>query len=342
MRSLVIVLALASAASAQEVVTSRDLEGATWGERLGKALALEGKFQGYATGEVTLAGVGAGKLVVDRATPDGERLDADLAGFRIGKTKLDRKGRSNVRITGVARDDPKRLVVSRVEKLEDDIERLRRLATRPGADLAALAREATALAREQDDPELSEWARARFEESLDGTRAPDAEAACQRARDYRDLAHVTSKAIASLVPYADDRRARALLDELGAVRHRDRWISVDELKAELGFVRSNGKWVTALHAELEAEVEKQRALARDRVGSLRQFTPRIYEKAGSEKRLLEGMFKAEVASVRGFPRSVERLTDSSGVTWDQWVFADGSRAYFTRAPGDESLLVSWR
>src|SRR5579883_2546860 len=277
MRSLVIVLALASTASAQE------------------ALSIEGKFQGYANGEISLAGVST-RLVIDRSTREGDRLGADLAGYRIGKAKLDRKGRSNVRVTGIARDDPARLVVSRVEKLEDDIERFRRLSAQPGADLAALARQATTLARAEDDAELAEWARGRSEELLDRTKAASPEAACSLARDYRDIARVTSKAIATLVPYAEDARAQALLDELGAVRHRDRWITREELKAELGFVRSNGKWVTALHAELEAEVEKQRALARDRVASLRQFTLRIYETAGSEKRLVEGMFKAEVRS----------------------------------------------
>jgi len=345
MRSLFIVLALAATASAQEAITARDLEnGAPWGAHAGKTLAVEGKFLGYDSGFVRLAKVGRERLVLDTSTPEGDALGGTLAGFQHGK--LDKKGRSNVRVLGVAQDGDRgrMLLVSKVVRLPSDVEKLRERAAEPGADLDALAREAASLARETGDAELAEGARAVLEASLDARRAKatDAKAAIELARDYRDLAHVTSKAVSVLAEHAEDAAARALLEELDAAQHRGRWISRDQFRTELGQVCVNGKWVTRLHAELEEEALRQAAAAKARTTSLRMMSRPLYEKAAAEHRLAEGMLKPEAATAKGFATSVERITDSQGVVWDQWVLGDGTRAYFMRAPGDESLLVSWR
>jgi hypothetical protein len=339
-----LVLALAATASAQETITTRDLDGSPWGSRVGKPLALEGKFEGYDAGLVQLAKVAPGRLVVDATTPEGEALAGLLAGFKTKQGGLDKHGRSNVRVLGVARDGPRGrlLAVSDVVKLPDDIDRFRERAARQGADLEALAREAGALARDTNDTELAEWSRATFEAALDARKAVDATQAVALARSYRDLAHVTSKAIAVLSPHAATPEARTLLEELGARVHRGRWISYEELKTELGYVLVNGQWVTRLRAELVGEVERQRALAKTRTTSVRTLSDKLYMEAANEHRLAVGMHKPEAALAKGFPREIERFADSDGVTWEVWALEDGTHEFFTRARGDDALLLSWR
>lgn len=346
MRPILVVLALAATASAQEAITARDLDGSPWGPRLGKPLALEGKFEGYDAGQVQLAKVPPGRLVLDTATPEGEVLAGLLAGFKTKQKQggLDKHGRSNVRVLGVARDGQRGrlLAVTDVVKLPDDIERFRERAARAGADLEALAREAGALSHETGDAELAEWSRATFEASLDARKATDLAQSLALARSYRDLAHVTSKAIAVLSPHAATPEARALLDELGAREHRGRWVSYEELKSALGYVLVGGRWVTRLRAELEEEVVRQRALAKTRTTSVRMFSDKVYVQAANEHRLALGMHKPEVALAKGFPSEIERFADPDGVTWEVWGLEDGTREFFVRAPGDDSLLVSWR
>jgi hypothetical protein len=349
MRSLALVLALAATASAQEAVTPRDLDAPSWGDRLGKTLVLEDKFLDYDGGELHLAHVPRGKLAVDLATERGEKLGSLLAGFHATNDALgmlDKHGRSNVRVTGVARDDARlgrALLVLDVVKLPDDLQRIRARAAEPGADLRALAREAAALAG-TGEPGLAELSRSIFERALDAARpgVRDAAAACALARDYRDLAHVTSKAIAVLAPHEGDPGALALLGELDAVRFHGTWIGRDELRSRLGLVSVDGVWMTALHKELLGEIAKETRAAKDRTTSLRALTPALLQQAASRNQLALGMFKTEVAATKGFPTAVERTTDASGVSWDQWILADGTHAYFKRTPGDEAMLFSWR
>ncbi len=345
---LVLVLVLVPRVHAQDAVTARDLDGSSWAERRGKTLSLDAKLTGLFGDDLRVAKVAPGKLLLDASSsPELDELAQELAGFRLGGVLLDRKGRSNVRITGTAFDSKeagRALRVTSVVKVLDDRARFEERAKEKGADLLALAKVAKAVAAEWSEPDVAEWSRAAFEAALDATRSAVAEprAALALARDYRDLAQVTSKAIAVLSEHAQDAKVRAALVELDAVQHRDRWISRDELRARLGYVKLSGRWVTALHAELEAEVVKQRAVAKARTFSLRDLLPPAYEKAANEKRLATGMFKQEVAVAKGFPRQVERITDAEGVSWDQWVFEDGGRAYFRAARGEEALLASWR
>lgn len=334
MGTLLLLLALA--------IGPRDLDGTSWGARRGETLVLDARFQGYCAGDVRVAKVPHGKLVLD----EDSALAADLARFRIGAEPVDKKGRTNVRVTGTAVDIEgvgRALRVASVVKLPDDVTRFAERAKEAGADLLALAREARETAREIGEPGLAEWSRATFEAALDARRprVTTAADALVLARDYRELAQVTSKAITVLGEHAADPAARAALSELGAVHHRDRWISSDELRLLLGQVRVNGRWVTALRAELEEEVAKQRVAAKERVFSLRTL-PGAYEKLAAGRKLAAGMLKQEASVAKGLPRHVERVADSSGVAWDQWVFEDGSRAYFMKREGEEALLVSWR
>src|SRR5947208_191059 len=103
--AFVILLALAATASAQERITPSDLDAPTWGPRAGKTVALDAKFDDYFAGELRVVGVARGKLALDLSTAKGDALGGELAGlFRRRGERLE-KGRSNVRVTGVARDD---------------------------------------------------------------------------------------------------------------------------------------------------------------------------------------------------------------------------------------------
>src|SRR5581483_10614518 len=142
MRSvLALVLLLGGVARAQDSISPRDLEGSSWGARRGEKLALDAKFVGYVDGEVRVAKVANGKLLLAAE----ERLAVELAKFRLGADKLDRQGRSNVRVTGTAIDQEgvgRALRVLSVVKLLDDLPAFAERAKGPGADLEALAREA--------------------------------------------------------------------------------------------------------------------------------------------------------------------------------------------------------
>lgn len=336
MRSAFVVLAvLAVAAPARAgdevVVTERDLvEPAPWGEREGRAVVLlDARFRDFFGGELEVAGVPRARLPID---PGRSELAADLARFRTRTGPL-RKGRSNVRVQGVARDGERgrELVVTDVTLRPGDVvlfsERANLLAPGDASGRSALAAEARRRAERFAEDDLREWARALDLSALDIERSrlgrQDVEGAIALARRYRDVAGVVSAAITLLGSVADDpavgtadreRVAGVLEDELAARRHRGRWVSEADRRAALGFVARTGpgghtEWVRAERIELEAAAGRARTAARAPVSA--------------------GLSKEEVARTRGygFPVFVDRLQDRGHVI-DQWILADGRRLYF--------------
>jgi hypothetical protein len=248
------------------------------------------KWKGVFGTDVEVSGLPRGRLTIDEGP-----LQAELAGYRRGA--LDRAGRSNVRITGEARDGAqgRTVHVTAVDKLEDD---------------GPLHARLVAQARTSDE-------------------------AIHHARAARSLgvgdATIAPLASRILLGLTEDRARieKVLADELQAVeRPAGHWGSRAALRASFGFVArataTGTEWVRRERVELDQAIARH-----EREGSpeLRTLMNRQYETAAREKRITTGMHRAEVVSCAGWPRAVER-TERAGLTWDAWTLADGRRVHF--------------
>jgi hypothetical protein len=96
---------------------------------------------------------------------------------------------------------------------------------------------------------------------------------------------------------ADNAEARA---ELGYVRHQGRWITREELRKEQGLVQDGGRWVLPLEKQL---AERRRLEAEER-----KLEREAALKAGEERRRraqAEAEFQARVKSAEAAPVAVE-------------------------------------
>lgn len=358
--ALALVLVAAPAAWAQEAavpITEKDLLApGEWGPREGKHVELSNvKFKDFFRPNVRLVKIPSDKLVLDG---EQRRALADaLAGWKTSTGVLDKKGRSNVKVVGIARNDSSagRIIdVEDVVKLPDDVEQFRsRLEKIAGTDVDGrmrLAEEAVRRADFYGVDDLRDWAKQTYEGALDARRATlpkgDGKAAIELALKYRDLAGSAQKAIDllgdvladSATAEADHERALKLLEnDLGAVLHRGKWVSREDFKTALGFVprkdaNGNVTWVRRERLEFEQVVAKQRELNRNDPNP-RKLLGSQYEEAAKQGEVVVGMYKQEVVRTKGygFPAFVDRFTEkgpSGEIAWDQWVMADGTRIYF--------------
>lgn len=362
---LLLATATATAQDQPVPVTEAELTGSSWGAKDGKTVELTNvKFKEYYSPYVKLVKLPNDKLRLD-ANAHAELADA-LAGFKTKTGPLDKKGRSNVRVVGVAHDDSNGhyIDVSDVTKIADDIDIFKKRGEALAADDAdgriKLADEARKRAETYAEDDLKEWARATYELALDARRAAlpkgDVDAAIELALKYRDLASVPTKAIAllgelvldaSVDQAARDKAARVLEKDLQAVLHRDKWISKEEFKTALGYVQrrdgaGNVQWVRRERIEFEQAVAKQRE-ANKNDPNLRKLLGSEYETAAADGRPTVGMYKQELVRTKGygFPAAVDRFTEKSpgnnDLVWDQWVMPDGGRFYFMNG-----ILFEWK
>ncbi len=373
-RSTVFALALAllagARAHAQDVVpipiTEAELTASSWGAKEGKLVELSNvKFRDYFDPHVRLVKLPNDKLRLDSATHSA--LANNLSGFKTATGALDRKGRSNVRVVGVARDDATHghiIDVTDVTRLPDDLELFKKRAEGlPAGDADArlgLAAEAKKRAETFAQDDVRELSRQLYEAGLDikkGALAKgDMAAAIDLAMKYRDLAGTPSKAIALLgelvldasIESGERDKARTILEkDLAAVLHRDKWISKEEFKAALGYLqRRDGagqiSWVRRERVEFEQAVARQRE-ANKNDPNLRKLLGSEYETSAADGRPTIGMLKQELVRTKGygFPDLVDRFSEKSpgrsDLTWDQWVMPDGSRFYFM-----DGVLFEWK
>ncbi|MCO5165445.1 MAG: hypothetical protein M9894_03635 [Planctomycetes bacterium] len=120
---------------------------------------------------------------------------------------------------------------------------------------------------------------------------------------------------------------QALTGELNAQRHLGRWLSYDEFKGQLGFVRAGDRWVPRERAEfLQAcEGERRRLLQHEPLGVLPESLLR------QSKEVVKGMNKDMVLGLVHYPARVDRTREQLGaspVVFEQWVMPDGMRIYF--------------
>lgn len=365
-------LALATAALAQDPIPVSEadlLRNEGWGDREGKTVVLANvKFKDFFRPNVRLVKVPSEKLVLD---PDANADLADnLAGWRTSTGALDRKGKSNVRVVGVARDDPSAgriIVVSDVTRLPGDVEQYTKRAAALGPNDSEgrirLGDEAKRRADYYGEEELLDWARQTYEQALDirrqATPKTEPKALIDLALRYRDLAQAPNKAIALLgdllqeptLPDAERERAQKLLEgDFQAVQHRGKWVSKEDFKLALGFVaRRDGAgrvtWVRRERIEFEQVVTKQRQVNKQDPNP-RKLLGSQYEEAANKGEPIVGMYKQEVVRTKGvgFPQYVDRFSDPKSLgelSWDQWVMPDGSRCYFM-AQGSNWVLIDFK
>jgi hypothetical protein len=349
---------VATEARAQEAVTEQELTSpGSWGAKEGRTVELSNvKFRDFFQPNVRLVKIPADKLRLD--SDRFKDLADSLARWQTKEGPLDRKGRSNVKITGIARDDASSgrvIEVTAVTRLPDDIDLYKkRLDALDGADADGrikLAGDAQKRAELYSEDDLREWARALYDAALDMKRAAlpkgDVNAAIDLAKGYRDLALLPNKAISllgdlvldsSIDQGERDKAAKFLQNELQAVLHRDKWISREDFKAALGYVpRRDGAgaltWVRRERIEFEQCVAVQRD-ANKNDPNLRKLLGSEYETAATNGLPTVGMYKQELVRTKGygFPDQVDRFTEKSpgngDLVWDQWIMADGSRFYF--------------
>jgi hypothetical protein len=366
---VVLAVALGGPALAQETpipITEAELTASSWGAKEGKLVELANvKFRDYFDPHVRLVKLPADKLRLDASTRTA--LANNLSGFRTATGQLDKKGRSNVRVVGIARDDSTHghyIDVTDVTRLPDDIDNFKKRADGlPAGDADArmkLADEARKRADTFSEDDVREFARTLYDAALDLKKAAlpkgDVAAAIDVAFKYRDLAGASSKAIALLgevvldasIEQAERDKARAILEkDLQAVLHRDKWISREEFKVALGYLqRRDGagqiQWLRRERVEFEQAVAKQRE-ANKNDPNLRKLLGSEYETAAAEGRPTIGMLKQELVRTKGygFAELVDRFTEKSAgnadLTWDQWVMPDGSRFYFMNG-----ILFDWK
>lgn len=347
-------------------ITEAELTAASWGAKEGKVVELSNvKFKDYFDPNVRLVKLPSDKLRLDANTHSA--LANNLSGFKTATGPLDRKGRSNVRIVGVARDDSQHghiIEVTDVTRLPDDIEVFKKRAEGlPGNDADArmkLADEAKKRAETFGQDDLRDWSKTIYDGALDIRKGAltkgDVAAAIDVALKYRDLAGLPNKAIALLgeivldasIDQAERAKASAVLEnDLKAILHRDKWISKEEFKAALGYIqRKDGagqnQWVRRERVEFEQAVAKQREVNKNDP-NLRKMLGSEYETAAGDGRPTIGMLKQELVRTKGygFPDLVDRFTEKSqgnnDLTWDQWVMSDGSRFYFMNG-----ILFEWK
>ena len=366
---LLVTLAVTGARAQEAPVPVSETEltaGGGWGQKEGKTVELSNvKFRDFFQPNVRLVKIPADKLRLD--SDRYKDLADSLARWQTKEGPLDRKGRSNVRVTGIARDDSQagRVIdVISVTRLPDDIDLYKkRLDALDAADADGrikLAGEAQRRAEVYSEDDLREWARSLYDAALDMKRAAlpkgEVNAAIELAKSYRDLALVPGKAIAllgdlvldgSIDQGERDKAAKFLQNELQAVLHRDKWISREEFKAALGYVpRRDGAgtltWVRRERVEFEQCVAVQRD-ANKNDPNLRKLLGSEYETAATNGLPTQGMYKQELVRTKGygFPDQVDRFTEKSpgnnDLVWDQWLMADGSRFYFMNG-----ILFTWK
>jgi hypothetical protein len=361
---LLLVLALAAKAAAQDpvTVTEAELLASSWGAKEGKVVELVNvKFKDYFDPHVRLVKLPNDKLRLDAAAHAA--LANNLSAFKTATGTLDKRGRSNVRIVGVARDDSTHghiIDVTDVTRLPDDIEVFKKKADAlPAGDADArikLAEEAKKRAETFAEDDVRELARGLFEGALDIKKAAlakgDWAVAIDLAGKYKDLASAPTKAIALLgdivldasIEQAERDNARKVLEEkFQAVLHRDKWISKDDFKAALGYISyrdgaGNLQWKRRERVEFEQAVARQRE-ANKNDPNLRKLLGSEYETAAAEGRPTIGMLKQELVRSKGygFPELVDRFSEKPDFTWDQWVMPDGSRFYFMN-----NVLFEWK
>jgi hypothetical protein len=338
-----------------------------WGPKDGKLVELAGsKFHDYYGGSVRLtppAGANGPAALNNRLLlntdkhPELVPLADLLSGFRTAAGPLDRKGRSNVKIQGYARSDDANgrfIEVTSVTKTPDDLEAFKaRLETLDKADVDGrmkLAEEAKKRADDYGIDNLRDWVRQTYDGALDLKRASlakgDVKTAVDVALKYKNLAGSTNKAIQLLgevvadptTSDADRASAVKLLEgELGAVLHREHWVSRDDFKSALGFVSRTDAagrvhWLRRERIEFDALVDLQRkAINND--PNLRKLLGSQYEEAANKGEPVKGMYKQEIVRTKGFgfPAFVDRFAEKAGTSdlvWDQWIMPDGSRFYF--------------
>lgn len=340
-----------------------------WGAKEGKLVELLNvKFRDSFGSNVRLVKLPSDKLVLD--TDARQALATNLASWKTSTGALDKKGRSNVRVVGVARTDSQagRVIdVHDVTKLPDDVEAFKRrfdvLATGDADGRTKLADEARRRADFYSLDDLRDWSRSAYDSALDVRRAAlakgDSKGAIELAQKYRELAGATNKAITLLgdlvvdpaTAEADrDRGIRILESELGAVLHRGRWVSRDDFKAALGFLprrdaAGNVSWVRRERVEFEAVVAAQRQLNRTDPNP-RKLLGSQYEEAAKQGEPVVGMYKQEVVRTKGlgFPSYVDRFSEKNAggeISWDQWIMPDGARFYFM-AQGTNWVMIASR
>ncbi|HZU97670.1 MAG TPA: hypothetical protein VFF73_13300 [Planctomycetota bacterium] len=368
-----VVLVLAAPAGAQDPVpvSLDDLAAnGSWGANRDKPVSLSNvKFRDYFEPNVRLVVGPRDKLRVDSSAR--RKLADALATWKTpAGEQLDRKGRSNVKVIGVAREDNqvgRYIDVTDVSKLPDDLDaftaRRDALAATDADGRLKLADEAVKRADlystlNQDD--LREFARQLFDGALDLKKATlqkgDAAAAIDVALKYRDLAGAPNKAIGLLGDIVEsgveqdarDKLVKVLEQDLGAVRHRDHWISKEDFKSQLGYMKrvnaATGavQWVRKERVEFEAVVANRREVNKtDPI--VRQLLGSQYETAANEGQPTLGMYKQELVRTKGygFPQLVDRFVDKSAGNpdrvWEQWVMSDGNRFYFM-----DGVMFDWK
>lgn len=344
------------------VIALKDLASLKGSE--GKRVCFEAKFSKVFGGDVKLELVGNDLVKIDQEkharlfsalldwkTPDGHPLEKERG-----------KPRSNVRVFGtVGRDDSGNPAVwtERVDKLEDD-------APYFNAKIDA------ALAKPQGQQtadgfyEISKEARARAElykldlaqvirrsdragiEVERRLRKPgDAPAAIALGKRILELAGDIDEAIKlwgeialdDKAPERERNEARELLLKNDAYLWRGEYVSYGFFKRAIGFVHRGEQWIRRERAELED------ALAREQKNQLPPLALFSVPKLQAQGLVTRGESKEQVigTSGYGYPRHVDRRVfryakTGKTVTFEQWVFENGSRVYLWDGLCSEVLL----
>lgn len=335
-------------------VTEADLnQKASWGDKADKPVVLENvKFRGYSNPVIDIQNVRSGKLV----GPDAKLSNVLPAWKTPAGQDLDRKGRSNVRVLGIARDadgttglpqGERYLEVTDVQKLPDDVVHYAELAkkcTTP-QQLLDLAKDAGARAETYADTDLRAWTAKTYETAL--KQQQDAlpkggdgyvKESIRIARGYKALALNPNLGIDLLNVVFSDRDTTAadkaavqevLMKELDASQFQGKWVPREVFKKSIGFIavgknqQGETVWERRERVEFRREIDKELPILVNDPNP-RKGSAFLYEQAAQKGELPAGMYKTEVVRTKGYgyPEFVDRIETKSGATtisWDQWI-----------------------
>lgn len=283
-----------------------------------------------------------GFLLVQKGTPLHDRLVKD----RDSRNTPLKAGKSTVRLEGeaVVQGATCAIQLLRVIKLADDLELLRaRLEQLSDPEaMAALAREALALAERWGDDELRAFANQVVQRELHARRkdlapgdAAGAEALGLRMLEVGDrqgAIQVLGEAERAATGPAK-QRLRERLAGMEAVETHGTWMTRAEYRREEGFLERNGEWVRREVVELEEVREAELKSQKAEVGVvLVRGNGHALGKDAEAGRLSRGQTLAEVQLAAGLPAVSRHLEapDPLGrpATWSQWILGDGRRVYF--------------
>lgn len=362
--SLLAALACSLPAMAQEVVDGhRRLAESEWG-RLSASLAnqqlfLDGRWVECHGDKVYLykAEQLNGLLLVQQGSELWNRLvaDRDADGQQLVKR------RSAVRVFGRAqrRGNDCVLMVTRVQKLEDDDARFLTRLAGLGADPDAIHRlgeEVAAAAARYDDPRLRDAlqrVRTRELQVRQQLLSPeDHEGALQLGRRMEELGdrlgairlYADLEGRSPLGPVRDAARER--LVALNAILDRGAWIPFEEFKRAEGFLErklpdGRVEWVSRQRAELE-QVRLRELADKSLEAAVPRTDARQHGVDAEAGRITRGQTLTEVRRAAGMPVEVQHLRapdrQDAPALWTQWVLADGRRVYFLR--GEVIAVIS--